>query len=94
MCDDEYVICFTNLQNFIPGKPCINWRQSEGIILKFGADYLNPFHAYDEGNLSWLVVVCSFYFYLCIFFFVAMVLVKLFVFIRLQQKQRLPPCQW
>lgn len=25
------------------------------ILLQSYADYLNPFHAYDEGNLSWLV---------------------------------------
>lgn len=26
-------------------------------------DYLNPFHAYDEGNLSWLVLTNSSLFY-------------------------------
>lgn len=32
------------------------------------ADYLNPFHAYDEGNLSWLVIVCFISIYvLCIY---------------------------
>jgi len=27
--------------------------------LIYYTDYLNPFHAYDEGNLTWLVIANS-----------------------------------
>lgn len=44
----------------VAGVPHCVVRLINDVMTALWTDYLNPFHAYDEGNLSWLVNISFF----------------------------------
>jgi hypothetical protein len=49
--------CYNDKFEFVPELTYLLITTYHIILLAYysWADYLNPFHAYEEGNLSWLV---------------------------------------